>query len=264
MQPQQPIGSLFTAASTADEVMQGVDLTGRVAVVVAVAARLRDRTTSISILINSAGVMASPLFRDREGHEGQFVTNHLGHYRLTCALWPLLRAEGGRVVSVSSRGHQIAGIDFGDVDFRRRPYDKCIAYGQSKTANALFAVALDARGAAQGVRAFSLHPGQILTPLARHLSAEEIAGFDARDAEGLPIIDPSRGMKTIDQGAATSPWCATSAALEGHGGVYCEDCDIAPVNSGDQGRKGVAAWGCDPALSERLRSLSEDLTEVGI
>ncbi|WP_374275855.1 oxidoreductase [Brevundimonas sp.] len=317
--PQQPIGSLFTAASTADEVMQGIDLTGRVAVVTggysgiglvtarslaaagarviapardreraeaalagvtgveveamdltspasiaAFAARLRDRTTSISILINSAGVMASPLFRDADGREGQFATNHLGHYRLTCGLWPLLRAEGARVVSVSSRGHQIAGIDFEDVDFRRRPYDKWIAYGQSKTANALFAVALDSRGAAHEVRAFSLHPGQILTRLARHLSAEEIAGFDALDPEGRPIIDPSRGMKTVDQGAATSLWCATSAELEGRGGVYCEDCDIAPVNTGEQGRKGVAAWACDPALSEQLWSLSENLTEVGI
>ncbi|WP_295192637.1 oxidoreductase [uncultured Brevundimonas sp.] len=316
---QTPIGSPFNAASTADDVMQGVDLTGRVAVVTggysgiglvtakslaaagarvivpardreraqaalasvagvevdtldlsepasiaAFAARMGERTSSLSVLINSAGVMASALFRDADGHEGQFATNHLGHYRLTCALWPLLKADGARVVSVSSRGHQIAGIDFDDIDFRRRPYDKWVAYGQSKTANALFALALDARGAADGVRAFSLHPGQILTPLARHLSAEEVAGFDAQDAEGRPIIDPSRGMKTVDQGAATSLWCATSAALEGRGGVYCEDCDIAPINTGQQGRKGVAAWACDPALSERLWTLSEDLTKLGL
>ncbi len=316
---QTPIGSPFNAASTADDVMQGVDLTGRVAVVTggysgiglvtakslaaagarvivpardreraqaalasvagvevdtldlsepasiaAFAARMGERTSSLSVLINSAGVMASALFRDADGHEGQFATNHLGHYRLTCALWPLLKADGARVVSVSSRGHQIAGIDFDDIDFRRRPYDKWVAYGQSKTANALFALALDARGAADGVRAFSLHPGQILTRLARHLSAEEVAGFDAQDAEGRPIIDPSRGMKTVDQGAATSLWCATSAALEGRGGVYCEDCDIAPINTGQQGRKGVAAWACDPALSERLWTLSEDLTKLGL
>ncbi|WP_295214478.1 oxidoreductase [uncultured Brevundimonas sp.] len=316
---QTPIGSPFNAASTVDDVMQGVDLTGRVAVVTggysgiglvtaktlaaagarvivpardqeraqaalasvagvevdtmdlsepasiaAFAARMGERTSSLSTLINSAGVMASALFRDADGHEGQFATNHLGHYRLTCALWPLLKADGARVVSVSSRGHQIAGIDFDDIDFRRRPYDKWVAYGQSKTANALFAVALDARGAADGVRAFSVHPGQILTPLARHLSAEEVAGFDAQDAEGRPIIDPSRGLKTVDQGAATSLWCATSAALEGRGGVYCEDCDIAPINTGEQSRKGVAAWACDPALSERLWTLSEDLTKLGL
>ncbi len=316
---QTPIGSPFNAASTADDVMQGVDLTGRVAVVTggysgiglvtakslaaagarvivpardqeraqaalagvagvevdtmdlsepasiaAFAARMGEQTSSLSVLINSAGVMASALFRDADGHEGQFATNHLGHYRLTCALWPLLKADGARVVSVSSRGHQIAGIDFDDIDFRRRPYDKWVAYGQSKTANALFALALDARGAADGVRAFSLHPGQILTRLARHLSAEEVAGFDAQDAEGRPIIDPSRGMKTVDQGAATSLWCATSAALEGRGGVYCEDCDIAPINTDQQGRKGVAAWACDPALSERLWTLSEDLTKLGL
>lgn len=223
-----------------------------------VLATFRPRIFSRWCWLGSRPLAKSP------GHEGQFATNHLGHYRLTCGLWPLLRAEGGRVVSVSSRGHQIAGIDFDDVDFRRRPYDKWIAYGQSKTANALFAIALDARGAAHGVRAFSLHPGQILTQLARHLSAEEIAGCDALDPEGRPIIDPSRGMKTVDQGAATSLWCATSAALEGQGGVYCEDCDIAPINTGEQGRKGVAAWACDPALSERLWSLSEDLTELEV
>jgi NAD(P)-dependent dehydrogenase (short-subunit alcohol dehydrogenase family) len=250
-------------AGVAGVEVEAMDLTAP-ASVAAFSARMGKRTSSISILINSAGVMASPLFRDADGHEGQLATNHLGHYRLTCALWPLLKADGARVVSVSSRGRQIAGIDFDDVDFRRRPYDKWVAYGQSKTANALFAVALDARGAAHGVRAFSLHPGQILTPLARHLSAEEIAGFDTQDTEGRPIIDPSRGMKTVDQGAATSLWCATSAALQGRGGVYCEDCDIAPVNTGEKGRKGVAAWACDPVLSERLWALSEDLTKRGI
>ena len=317
--PQQPIGSPFTAASTAAEVMAGVDLTGRVAVVTGgysgiglvttrglaaagarvivpardrgraeaavqgvdgievedmdlaapasierFARRLSERTGAIDLLINSAGVMATPLFRDAEGHEGQFATNHLGHYRLTCGLWPLLQAGGARVVSVSSRGHQIAGINFDDIDFQRRPYDKWTAYGQSKTANALFAVALDQRGAAHGVRAFSLHPGQILTDLARHLSADEIAGFDALDAEGRPIIDPSRGMKTVDQGAATSLWCATSPALNGLGGVYCEDSDIASIKTGETGRQGVAPWACDKALAERLWSVSEALTGLSI
>lgn len=313
--PQKPIGSTFTAASTAADVMAGIDLTGRTAVVTGgysglglvtarslaaagarvivpardrdradaalqgcegvevedmdlasaasiagFAERLRGRVPVVSILVNSAGVMATPLYRDADGHEGQFSTNHLGHYRLTCGLWPLLAAEGARVISVSSRGHQIAGIDFDDVDFRRRAYDKWVAYGQSKTANALFAMALDARGAGRGVRAFSVHPGQILTDLARHLSAEEIAGFDALDAAGRPIIDPSRGMKTPEQGAATSLWCATSPALDGLGGVYCEDCDVAGVNAAEVGRKGVAPWACDMALAERLWSLSEDLT----
>ncbi|GGZ56858.1 oxidoreductase [Lysobacter xinjiangensis] len=316
---QQPIGTGFSAASTAEEVMAGIDLSGRRAVVTggysgiglvtaralaeagatvivpardrrraeaalagtagievedmdltdpasiaAFARRLRQRAVPVSILINSAGVMATPLFRDAQGHEGQFATNHLGHYRLTCGLWPLLTEEGARVVAVSSRGHQIAGVDFDDIDFLTRSYDKWTAYGQSKTANALFALGLDRRGAAHGVRAFSLHPGQILTDLARHLSAEEIAGFGALDAEGRPIVDPSRGMKTVEQGAATGLWCATSPALRGSGGVYCEDCDIAPVNTGELGRRGVARWACDAGLAERLWSVSETLTGLGV
>jgi NAD(P)-dependent dehydrogenase (short-subunit alcohol dehydrogenase family) len=212
---------------------------------------------SVSILVNSAGIMATPETRDAEGHEAQFATNHLGHFRLTLGLWPALVAAGGaRVVSVSSRGHQIAGVDFEDIDFRVRPYDKWVAYGQSKTANALFAMALDCRGRGHGIRAFSLHPGQILTDLARHLSAEEIASFGALDEAGRPIIDPGRGMKTVEQGAATSAWCATSPRLDGMGGVYCEDCDIAIVNDEDVGRRGVSPWACDPEAAERLWQLS--------
>jgi NAD(P)-dependent dehydrogenase (short-subunit alcohol dehydrogenase family) len=317
--PQTPLPSGFGPATTAEEVMRGVDLTGRNAIVTggysglgfvtakalvaagatvtipardteraaaalagvegveilpmdlidagsvqAFAERLLDTGRAVSLLICSAGVMATPLIRDRDGHEGQFAVNHLGHYRLTCALWPALAAQGARVVAVSSRGHQIAGIDFDDIDFRRRDYDKWVAYGQSKTANALFARALDRRGAPLGVRAFSLHPGQVLTDLARHLSADEIAGFDALDAQGNPRVDPAQGMKTLEQAAGTSLWCATSALLEGRGGVYCEDCDIAPLNHGDLGRKGVAAWAADDAAAERLWQRSADWTGLDI
>lgn len=219
----------------------------------------------ISILINNAGIMASPLMRNSEGHEAQFAINHLGHFRLTVGLWPALKAaEGARVVSVSSRGHQIAGINFDDIDFRSRPYEKWIAYGQSKTANALFAVALDRRGIQENIRAFSLHPGQILTDLARHLSTEEIAGFDAFDSEGRPRIDPSRGMKTVQQGAATSVWCTTSPLLSGMGGVYCEDCDIAVIQTGDIGQRGVSPWATDSELAERLWQTSEKMTGMSL
>ncbi|RJF75537.1 oxidoreductase [Rhodopseudomonas palustris] len=224
------------------------------------AARFLARGRALPILINSAGIMATPLGRDAAGHELQFATNHLGHFRLVHALWPaLVRAKSARVVSVSSRGHQIAGVDFDDPNFTRRAYDKWQAYGQSKTANALFALALDARGKQHGIRAFSLHPGQILTDLARHLSAEEIDAFDARDANGVPKVDPERGMKTPQQGAATSVWCATSRQLDGLGGVYCEDCDVAPIYRGGELRKGVSPWAADPALAERLWTLSETL-----
>ena len=227
----------------------------------AFARRIVQSGLPLHILINSAGIMATPLARDAQGHESQFATNHLGHFRLTCALFPALAAaKGARVVSVSSRGHQISGIDFDDIDFQRRPYDKWIAYGQSKTANALFALALDKRGRDAGVRAFSLHPGQILTDLARHLSAEEMAGFDAFDEQGTPRIDPSKGMKTLEQGAATSLWCATSPQLAGLGGVYCEDCDVAVLMTDASDRKGVAAWAADPDLAEQLWGFSENMT----
>ena len=227
----------------------------------AFAARFLSSGRALPILINSAGIMATPLGRDASGNELQFATNHLGHFRLARALWPALqRAKAARVVSVSSRGHLIAGVDFEDPNFTRRDYDKWKAYGQSKTANALFAIALDARGRDSGIRAFSLHPGQILTELARHLSAEEIDGFGARDANGVPKVDPAKGMKTPQQGAATSVWCATSPQLDGLGGVYCEDCDVAPVYHGGDARKGVAPWAADPELAERLWILSDRLT----
>ena len=146
--------------------------------------------------------------------ESQFATNHLGHFQLTARLWPALKRAGeARVVSVSSTGISFGGVDFDDPNFERRVYDKWKAYGQSKTANALFAVGLDKRGQEYNVRAFSVHPGGIYTDLARHLSAEELA-FDGE-------------LKTPEQGAATSVWCAMSPQLEGKGGVYCMDVDIA-------------------------------------
>lgn len=214
---------------------------------------------SLDLLILSAGVMATSLFRDAEGHEGQFATNHLGHFRLTAALWPALRsANGARVVVLSSRGHQLGGLDLDDLDFTRRPYDKWLAYGQAKTANALFAVALDARGLKHDVRAFSVHPGSVLGPLARHLTREEIDTFGAVHADGTPVIDPEQDMKTPEQGAATTIWCATAAELDGMGGVYCEDCDIAPLE--DKARFGVRPFAIDPGTAEALWSESVRMT----
>lgn len=216
----------------------------------------------LHFLINSAGVMATPFARDRRGVEWQFAVNHLGHFRLTAALWPaLLEAGDARVVSMSSRGHQLAPMNFDDVSFQNRPYDKWIAYGQSKTANALFAVGLDQRGRAAGVRAFSVHPGSVLGPLARHLTPQEIAAFGVHDAEGGLVVAPERDLKSPAQGAATGLWCATSPQLRDVGGVYCEDCNVASLARSDvPGGPGVRPWAVDSAIADRLWSLSEHLT----
>ncbi|MDB5561158.1 MAG: short-chain dehydrogenase/reductase [Hyphomicrobiales bacterium] len=221
---------------------------------------------ALHLLVNNAGIMYSPLIRDARGNESQFSTNHLGHFQLAVRLWPaLLRAGGARVVSVSSRGHLFAGVDLDDPNFETRAYDRRIAYGQSKSANALCAVALDARGAPNGIRAFSLHPGGVITDLTRYMSAEEIRASGFVDAEGRPVIDPARNMKTAEQGAATAVWCATSPQLDGLGGVYCENCDIAAAFPADSTEMlGVRPWAMDPQLADRLWTLSERLTSASL
>ncbi|MBO7746304.1 SDR family NAD(P)-dependent oxidoreductase [Paenibacillus sp. MWE-103] len=221
----------------------------------AFAERFLSSGRPLHILIANAGIMAPPLARDERGYESQFATNHLGHFQLTLRLWPALkRAGGARVVSLSSAGIRFGGVDFEDPNFERRDYDKWKAYGQSKSANALFAVELDKRGFADGIRAFSVHPGRIATELARFLSEQERAiGGD---------------YKTTEQGAATSAWCAVSPQLDGKGGVYCLDCDIAEpigeftLNGVGQMLQGVLPWAVDPAMAERLWTLSEDMTGV--
>jgi NAD(P)-dependent dehydrogenase (short-subunit alcohol dehydrogenase family) len=220
----------------------------------ALAERFLASGRPLHLLINNAGIMATPLVRDARGFESQLATNHLGHFQLTARLWPALRRAGGaRVVSLSSRGHARAGIDFDDPHFERRPYDKWVAYGQSKTANALFALALDARGEPHHVRAFSVHPGAILTELVRSLSAEELRAVSAGSEVEF--------FKSPEQGAATSVWCATSGQLAGKGGVYCEDVDIAEAVAADApGKRGVRPWAMDPGSAERLWTLSEKWT----
>ena len=212
----------------------------------------------LDILINNAGIMAPPLVRDARGYESQFATNHLGHFQLTVRLWQALKKSGGaRVVALSSSGIRFGGVDFEDPNFERREYDKWKAYGQSKSANALFAIALDRLGYADGVRAFAVHPGGILTDLARFMSDAELAA--AKSSSGQ--------LKTVEQGAATSVWCATSNQLKDKGGVYCADCDIAPIVSdpsrqAGQLHNGVVPWAIDPNLAQQLLNLSEQMTGV--
>jgi len=218
----------------------------------------------LHLVVHCAAIMASPLLRDARGHEAQFSTNHLGHFQLALRLWPALRMAGGaRIVAVSSRGHQRSAVDFDDIDFERRPYERWSAYGQSKTANALFAVAADARGRADGIRAFAVHPGSILTNLTRHLSLQDLQAVGFRDEHGEVPADKRDHYKTVPEGAATIAWCAAGTALQGLGGVYCEDLDIAAVVDGPS-PTGVCSYAIDPALAERLWALSETLTGTHI
>lgn len=219
---------------------------------------------AIHFLIANAGIMGPPLVRDSRGYESQFSTNHLGHFQLTGRLWPALEAvHGARVVSVSSRGHQRSAMHFDDPNYTARPYDRWEAYGQSKTANALFAVGLDSRGAPFGVRAFSVHPGGVITELTKFMTDEEKARSPHFDADGQPVIDPENNMKTAEQGAATAVWCAVSPQLAGMGGVYCENCNIAPALPAEStDLLGVRPWATDPAAADRLWTLSEQLTGV--
>jgi NAD(P)-dependent dehydrogenase (short-subunit alcohol dehydrogenase family) len=214
----------------------------------------------LHLLVNNAGVMAMPLTRDARGFEMQLATNHIGHFQLTARLWPaLVAAKGARVISLSSRGHWRGKVDFDDPHFERRAYDKWIAYGQSKTANILFAVGLDKRGEPHAVRAFSLHPGAIVTELGRHMNEAETRMMVAA-ASKVP-----GGFKTVEQGAATTVWCATNEKLEGKGGVYCEDCEIAEVVPAEQKLPiGVRAWAVDPESAERLWTMTETWTGVGL
>jgi NAD(P)-dependent dehydrogenase (short-subunit alcohol dehydrogenase family) len=237
----------------------------------AFAKKFVDSGRPLHMLVNSAGIMAAPLTRDARGYESQFAVNHLGHFQLAARLWPALKkAKGARVVSVSSRGHQRTGVDFEDPNFDRHPYEKWAAYGQAKSANVLFAVALDKRGASHHVRAFGVHPGGILTDLMRYLPPEDIAemginretnSFTRPSALGSAPVTIK--LKTVEQGAATQVWCATSAQLDGMGGVYCEDVDIStPIAADSSSATGVKPWAINPEFAERLWTLSEKLTGV--
>ena len=223
---------------------------------------------ALDLLINNAGVMATPLTRDERGYELQFSTNHLGHFQLTARLWPALKKSGNaRVVALSSRGHARGGVDLSDPNFNKRPYDKWAAYGQSKSANSLFAVELDKRGQKDGVRAFAVHPGGILTDLLKYMTEEELSAYGIYRENGVAKIPdvtkvPER-FKTIEEGAATTIWCAVSSQLNGTGGVYCEDCDIAAMVPADSKLlSGVRPWAVDKAAAEALWILSEKLTSV--
>lgn len=215
----------------------------------------------IDILINNAG-MAGPneLVRDHRGYEMSFVANHLGHFQLTKKLLgSLKRNAGSRVVALSSMAHNIAPFDFDDWNFEHKAYDKSLAYGQSKVATALFAVALDEREKASGLRAFSVHPGAILSGFTRDIPDEELKPWGVYRENGI-LKGPEGVFKTTEQGAATAVWCATSPQLNGYGGVYCADCDIAEIGGAEsQSHIDVRPWAIDPEAAKRMWELSETL-----
>jgi len=212
----------------------------------------------LHVLVNNAGVMDTPETYTPQGWELQFATNHLGHFALALGLQPALAADGSaRIVSVSSSGHSSSPVVFDDLFFDRRPYDPGLAYGQSKTANVLFAVEATRRWAADGISANALMPGGIWTPLQRHWSAEKRARSEQMAANATGF-----SMKTTEQGAATSVLLATSPMLEGIGGRYFEDCHEAEVVEQIAGIHGVRDYALDPEAAERLWDVSVELLEA--
>lgn len=317
---QQPVGSGFNAKSTATEVMQGLNLSGKTAIVtgghtgiglettkrlaeagasVVVLARdiekarqnlagIKDVTIAemdfmvpdsidafaaqfiasakpLHLLINNAGIMWVPLRRDARGIESQLATNYLGHYHLTARLFPALKkANGARVINLSSLGHQFGDFNFEDPNFLHHAYETLQAYGQSKTATNLFSLELDQLAKEFKVRAYAVHPGSIGgTELAREASLEQFQQLGYLDANGNMKPEVAAQLKTIPQGAATTVWCATSALLDEIGGVYCEDVEVAKLATGDSVEaSGVKAYSLDEHRAKKLWRLSEELTRV--
>ncbi len=312
---QTPLHSGFNAASTTADVIKGIDLTGKIAIVtggntgiglettgtlaaagatVIVPARdvekakrnllgvpnveiaamdLMDPTSidkfagsflasgrPLHLLINNAGIMWVPLRRDSRGIESQLATNYLAQFQLTARLWPSLKkADGARVVNVSSQGHQFAPFDFEDPNFLYRNYETLLSYGQSKTAVNLFTMELDNRAKASNVRAYSVHPGSIGgTELGREAPLELFKnGFCDADGNMLPEVLAS--LKTISQGAATTVWCATSPLLNQTGGVYCEDADVAELATVESPSGGVKPYSLNEPGAKRLWTLTEEM-----
>jgi len=216
----------------------------------------------LHILVNNAGIMATPHRTTAQGFESQFGTNHLGHFVLTGRLLPALEkgaADGGaRVVALSSTGHRLSDVDLDDPNFETADYEKWTAYGRAKTANALFAVELDARMRGKGIRAFSVHPGGIMTGLQRDMDPEEfkVLGWVNDKGEVHPAF------KTVEQGAATATWCATAPELAGEGGYYCEDChksEVVDMKRMAEIRGGVLPHAQDPQTAAALWLKSEEM-----
>jgi NAD(P)-dependent dehydrogenase (short-subunit alcohol dehydrogenase family) len=320
---QQPISSGFNATSTSEDVIQGVDLTGKIAIVTGgysgiglettrtlaksgatiivpvrpgQKAHAKEALTGIEnveveeidlidpvsidefankflasgrplhLLINNAGIMFVPLRRDTRGIESQLATNYLATFHLTARLWDALKkANGARVINVSSQGHQFAPFHFDDPNFEMREYQTLSAYGQSKTAVNLFTLELDNQAREHNVRTYAVHPGNTAgTNLANEASLDLLQQIGLLDEDGNIRKVVADTLKTVQQGAATTIWCATNPLLDQIGGVYCEDANIAAMASdtAEGLSTGVKAYSLDENYAKRLWKLSEQMTGV--
>lgn len=322
---QHPLPSGFNATSTVHEVIKGIDLSGKTAIVTGGYAGIGQETVkaftaagatvivpardtakaatnlqglpnvtiqkmdlmdpdsidqfaqqflathdTLHLLVNNAGIMWVTLQRNKRGYESQLATNHLGHFQLTARLWPALKkANGARVINVSSFGHQMAPFNFNDPNFLYRDYETLQGYGQSKTANNLFTVELDNRGKQFGIRAYAVHPGSVNgTDLGRVAPMALFQQMGTHDEAGNIKPGVAAKLKNVEQGAATTVWCATSAQLQNIGGVYCENADIAELDAGNIPHNydeplslhGVQPYSIDVENAKRLWVLSEEMT----
>ena len=229
----------------------------------ACADRLLAKDKPFDVVIANAGVMATPFGKTADGFETQFGTNHLGHFVLVNRIGPLIRA-GGRLINLSSLGHRYSNVDLEDPNFARTPYEPFVAYGRSKTANILFAVAFDSRHRTRGVRAAAVHPGVIHTELARHVDAGQIEKIiEQRNRQLAAEGKAPFQWKTTPQGAATSVWAGIVAPADEIGGRYCEDCHVAELLpdslATDAITQGVRAYALDLRTAEALWKKSEEL-----
>ena len=224
---------------------------------------LLDKGEFFDVVIANAGVMATPFGHTADGFETQFGTNHLGHFVFVNRIAPLIRA-GGRLINLASSGHRFSNVDLDDPNFERTPYEPFVAYGRSKTANILFAVAFDQRHRERGVRAAAVHPGGIQTELGRHMDPSHLEAMidqmnKQRAAEGEAPFE----WKTIPQGAATSVWAGVVAPADEIGGRYCENCHVGQIVPDDVTisaiSEGVRSYALDPKNAEALWKKSEEM-----
>jgi NAD(P)-dependent dehydrogenase (short-subunit alcohol dehydrogenase family) len=218
---------------------------------------------SFDVIIANAGVMATPFGKTQDGFETQFGTNHLGHFVFVNRIAKLIK-DGGRLVNLASSGHRFSNVDLNDPNFETTPYEPFLAYGRSKTANILFAVAFDQRHRERGIRAAAVHPGGIQTELARHMEPAHMEQMikqinEQAAAEGKEPFQ----FKTVFLGAATSVWAAVVALAEEVGGRYCENCHVSEVVADDARLgmldEGVRGYALDPENAKALWKKSEEM-----